>query len=67
MKVRAVEIGDRRTKVSDRRWWKTAIQKRGEKTFRDPTFDQRLMEEKGRGRFLLKPFLFEHSVVCFAL
>ena len=67
MKVRAVEIGDRRTKVSDRRLWKTAIQKRGEKTFRDPTFEERQMEEKGRGRFWLKPFLFERGVYCFAL
>ena len=49
MKDGAVEIGDRRTKVSDRTLTKTAIQKRGEKTFWDPTFEERQMEEKGRG------------------
>ena len=35
--------------VSDRTMWKSAIQKRGEKTFWDPTFEERQMEEKGRG------------------
>ena len=53
--------------MSDRTMWKNAIQKRGEKTFWDPTFEERQMEEKGRGRFWLKPFLFERGVDCFAL
>ena len=53
--------------MSDRTLTKTAIQKRGEKTFRDPTFEERQMEEKGRGRFRLMPFLFERGVDCFAL
>ena len=33
--------------MSDRTMWKTAIQKRGEKTFWDPTLEERQMEEKG--------------------
>ena len=53
--------------VSDRTMWKTAIQKRGEKTFWDPTFEERQMEEKGRGRFWLKQFLLGRGVDCIAL
>ena len=49
--------------MSDRTMWKTAIRQRGEKTFRDPTLEERQMEEKGRGRIWLKPFLFELSIV----